>query len=361
VKGGRLQRAKAIFPPHEASADSASYPGVAAEMPDTAGSPLVKAVVDLLSLIRTTRTTFEAQARLRDSLVRSVAERLVLDPRGINYEDFLAKYADKLIPKEARTFQVITEFTKSILRDYNHKALALINGNPQLEKHIPSVSELRSHLTLWLSKYDAIFDDNPGIALLYVGVDEGVPYPEKLEWETWSYLKQTGKVNELLGSEQPPELEFTERHSDSSEWFLFQLRRWEANELAIIKSQLASLDEKDVPEEIDIRVGEFLSEVLFPGAPIEEHAPAAEIIEAVNQILLAARHQVGQQAFGLIEEADTALKAPGLFWQFKALLPLLPRLATFNLSLGSPTNLNDLWSQARRTLMEWVDWFVRAR
>ena len=116
-----------------------------------------------------------------------------------------------------------------------------------------------------------------------------------------------------------------------------------------------------MPEEIDIRFGKLLSEALPPFVPIEKHAPAAEIIEAVNQILLAAGPQVGQQAFGLIEKADTALKAPSLFWQFKALLPLLPGLATFNLSLGSPTNLNDLWSQARRTLMEWADGYVRAR
>ena len=372
VKGGRSQRTKAIFPaeavpaiplrpPHEASADSTGYPGVAAEMPDSAGSPIVKAAVDLLGLIRTTRTTFEAQARLRDSLVHSVAERLVLHPRGINYEDFLAKYADKLVPKEARTFQLIREFTKSILLDYNHKALAIINDNPKLEKHIPGVSELRSHLTLWLSKYHAIFDNNPSIALIYVGVDEGVPYPEKVERETWNYLKQTGTVNELLGSEQPPDPEFTERHSDSSNWSLSQLWRWEANELAIIKSQLASLDEKDVPEEIDIRFAELLSEALPPFVTIEKHAPAAEIIEAVHQILLVAGPQVGQHAFGLIEKANIALKNFGLFWQFKALLPLLPRLAMFNLSLDSPTNLNDLWSQAKRTLMDWADGHVRAR
>ena len=110
MKGGRFQRAKVTFPaeavpaiplrsPHEASTDSASYPGVGTKMPDSAESPLIKAAVDLLALMRTTRTTFGAQARLRDSLVRSVAKRLLLDPRRINYEDFVAKDADKLIPK----------------------------------------------------------------------------------------------------------------------------------------------------------------------------------------------------------------------------------------------------------------------
>ena len=187
-------------------------------------------------------------------------------------------------------------------------------------------------------------------------MDEGVNYPVNVERETWSYLQQSGKVNELLGSEQPPEPELTERPLDSSSWFYFELKCWQTNELAIIKSQLGSLDEKDAPEQIDIHFGELVYEVLVPGVDdIEKLVPAAEIIEAVNQILLAAGPQVRQQALDLIDKTQTALKAHAPFWQFRALLPLLPRLATLNLSLGSPTNLNDLWSQAGRTLMRWVE------
>ena len=181
------------------------FPGVNAPLALDALTSPVKAAVDLWGLLRTTRTTFEAQARLRNRLVRQISDRLVLNPREhLEYEDFFVRHFAHLDRDERRIFDIIRSFTANVLNDYNRKMLKLIEATPQLVTPIPSLMQLKNHLLLWVAKFDADFPGRPEMCLLYVGVHEGVPFPRSVEWETWTYLERQADTAQLLKVELSP-------------------------------------------------------------------------------------------------------------------------------------------------------------
>jgi hypothetical protein len=239
--------------------------------------------MELLTLTRTTRTTFDAQARLRDRLAHGIIERLVLDPR-VEYEELFAEYAPVLTPREVQTFKIIREFTKTVLFDYNSKMLKVLCDNPVLEKQIPGTGELRDHLTLWLAKYQARFVDDPSVCLIYVGVNEGVPYPQNVDLELWRYLESQEGAKSVLCLEEPLAPEFNEPSSSDGNWFYNQLRRWEAREFLEAKADMTRLGSSEVPEKLDVRLANILAEAILPRSPIEKLAPVHEIIDAVLAI-----------------------------------------------------------------------------
>ena len=267
--------------------NDASYPGVFSQSSLGRTSPPVKAAAELLSLVRTTRTAFEAQSRLRDGLVRDVMERLIVDPRRLNYEAFLAEHATALTPKEGRTFKIIRGFTETVFFDYNTNGLLLLQNNPLLEAAIPSAAALRDHLTLWITKYQAVFVDDPTMALLYIGVDEGVPYPIEVEREIWRYLESKGEMDGLLRTEEPPETEFREGASSDGHWFRDQVKRWNKKEFSEVKAEISGLSGAHVPEELDIRLASIVSEIWYPSCIwLRTDAPINDIIGATKNILL---------------------------------------------------------------------------
>ena len=59
---------------------------------------------------------------------------------------------------------------------------------------MPRLSDLRTHLVVWLNKYDGLFVSTPEMCVLYVGVEDGVPFPRGIE----------RSIQEWLDSSQAP-------------------------------------------------------------------------------------------------------------------------------------------------------------
>ncbi|AXA39443.1 toll/interleukin-1 receptor domain-containing protein [Rhizobium johnstonii] len=325
------------------------YPGVHPVEEPPKPDPLVEVAIGLLALIKTTRVTFQAQARLRDSLVRSVMERLILNPVHVQFEDFLPKYASQLTSAEQRIFKVMRRFSEAVLFEYNRKALDLIELHPGLKTKVERVSELELHLRLWLEKYLAIFEDDPTLPLLYVGVAEGVPYPRDIEWETWKYIDSTGEANDLLASEGDQDFGSSEHYDSDGDWHYRQHNRWMDMQFSTIKNELFALEGAQVPEALDLQIGELLSQKLATYA-LTDVIPVQQIIDSTKQLLSAMPPQ--SRWAGLINSAQAAIDISSEFWTFKSLLPLLPSLARVNSELGTPTPLGDLWIEARQSLLD---------
>jgi len=58
------------------------------------------------------------------------------------------------------------------------------------------LDRLRTHLEVWLSKYEQVFVKTPEMCLCYVGVEEGVGFPRAVVREIAAWLERTAPAAE---------------------------------------------------------------------------------------------------------------------------------------------------------------------
>jgi hypothetical protein len=149
-------------------------------------SPL-NVVQEILDLLEITYITFVAQCRVRDKLVEMLYNRLEIQA-VYQYEELFSRYYDQMNTEERHFHKSLRTYTENTLYVHNNRILELIRKNLDLEQDIPSLKLLRQHLILWISKYDGLFQTTPSMALVYVGVEEKVPFPKKVQQELRAYL-----------------------------------------------------------------------------------------------------------------------------------------------------------------------------
>jgi hypothetical protein len=150
----------------------------------------VKDTVQLLfDLLVVSGQAFQAQARLRNELVDRIERRLGTSSH-LEYEEFFRKYYDKFDSEELERHRVIRGYTSELLAKNNARVLELLEQLPRaIFIQIPSLTQLRSHLEIWLAKLRAVFATSPWMSVLYVGVEEGAPFPSQVEVEVANFLK----------------------------------------------------------------------------------------------------------------------------------------------------------------------------
>lgn len=146
-------------------------------------------VVKLLEILDETYQGMQAQAEIRDQLYHGIRKRLDLDDT-LEYEPFFENYHPDMNAEELEHHKTMRDYTKNILNVYNRKALELILGNKELKSEIPRLKKLERHLLVWLGKYENIFKKTPALNLIYVGVEENVPFPKKMEKKLRKYLEK---------------------------------------------------------------------------------------------------------------------------------------------------------------------------
>ena len=235
---------------------------------------LSKAALDLLNIVRTTGATFDAQARLRDRLVQRVSERLILNPY-LDFAEFFSRYFSEFDNYERQLFATIRSYTETVLFEHNSRALGIIRERPDLSARIPHLSDLELHLTIWISKYQGTFLEHPEMCLIYVGVDEQVPFPSSIASELWSYLHQQRVIDALLRTEpRPPE--FEERSSGDWYWKYLLEKKWRTKRLKELDTEQQEIRHRDKTDssgkaqrqrlrEIDKEYARLLANALVPG------------------------------------------------------------------------------------------------
>lgn len=131
---------------------------------------------------------FQSQCKVRDALVDAMYERDPTLELG-EYESFIAHYYSKMTLKEMELHQQIREQTDTIEK-LNRHALYCVEASKDFRRRIPRLEELREHLEAWLDKYDRIFETEPSVGVLYVGVMERKPFPVRIEDEIRQYIEE---------------------------------------------------------------------------------------------------------------------------------------------------------------------------
>lgn len=138
--------------------------------------------------LENTYVTFMAQQRRRDELVRLITKRLKIK-RTQQYEKFFMTYFDRMNKEERFIFDQIRAMTSGTLFQCNRNMLTLLNSNPALIREVPKLEDVRKHLSFWVNKYHNIFMGRDDMGLLYVGVEDGVPFPSGIDQQVSAWLK----------------------------------------------------------------------------------------------------------------------------------------------------------------------------
>lgn len=115
-------------------------------------------------------------------------ERLKIE-ENLEYERFFHRYYSMMDEEERQLHGIIRAYTENVMSEYNKLALNILDGLPELVDEVELLPELHEHLAIWLGKYKGVLENSPAVSLVYVGVEEGVPFPHLVEAKLQSYLK----------------------------------------------------------------------------------------------------------------------------------------------------------------------------
>lgn len=146
------------------------------------------ALKEIKKHLGTTWSAFLAQCRKRNDLVAAISRRLHL-VETTEYEIFFFRYYAKLTDEERFQFQQIRAITEGPLYKGNQAILDLIERHPAVLDAAPLLEDLRQHLVFWLNKYEHVFVNRPEMCLLYTGVEDGVPFPSRVQEQVDAALK----------------------------------------------------------------------------------------------------------------------------------------------------------------------------
>ncbi|MBK7869267.1 MAG: hypothetical protein IPJ74_00605 [Saprospiraceae bacterium] len=147
----------------------------------------IEILEDLLEGLEINTQTFLAQTRLRKKLTTSLFER---HPELNKQElvSMLSSSYDQMSKQEQRLHHAIRGYTKNVTRLYNEQALKILTAHPEIKDKVKRLKKLEQHLVIWKSKYESIFEQDDTVCLVYIGVEERVPFPKGIENDIREYL-----------------------------------------------------------------------------------------------------------------------------------------------------------------------------
>ncbi len=160
---------------------------------------LIKSAQRIADYQEISYATFVAQAKRRNELVEMIEARIG-EKREMQFEKYFSYYFKKLNEQEKFVFDQIRGMTDIGLYQNNLNIVTELNNHPKLFSLISGTKELQQHLTFWLNKYQSVFKQRQDMCLLYVGVEDAVPYPSKVNQNIKDWLEnpttETIHINE---------------------------------------------------------------------------------------------------------------------------------------------------------------------
>ncbi len=144
-------------------------------------------ITEMRNAMSINKKAFLSQINQRNELGKMLAKRFDIDP-NTSWERRFFMYYDQMNDEELFVFAQIRAYAEGPMLNNNQILLDLINNNKQVLEEIPEADALRNHLTLWLNKYHKIFKGSEKMCLLYVGVEDGAPYPSPVDQQVIDWI-----------------------------------------------------------------------------------------------------------------------------------------------------------------------------
>ncbi|MCW8879620.1 MAG: winged helix-turn-helix domain-containing protein [Kangiellaceae bacterium] len=139
--------------------------------------------------LKLTKTAFIAQARRRNELGALLMAKQP-EAERLSWEARFRKHYPTLTEEEKFIFEHIRAMTEGPLNQGNSEILSLLNQHPEVFEEIDVFFDLNNHLQIWKSKYDKVFLKRKDMCLVYVGVEEGVPFPSEVDALVDSWIRK---------------------------------------------------------------------------------------------------------------------------------------------------------------------------
>lgn len=162
---------------------------VISQKADVSAQSLESSMRAIQDHLEATHTAFQMQARRRNQLVSKMRERLGIDER-LQYERFFNRYYEEMNDDERFDFRQMRAITEGVLQEGNRSILEILQKQPSLRDELPILGALRTHLLVWLNKYEHVFKTSERMSLLYVGVEDGVPFPKGVDQAVRDWLNE---------------------------------------------------------------------------------------------------------------------------------------------------------------------------
>jgi hypothetical protein len=343
------------------------YPGPLETVTPSTLPNIYNSAFKLLSLLRTTGTTFGAQALLRDDLVQHIQERLTLNPyEKWQYEEFFAQHYPEMDAAEKRMFSTMRSFTENILARFNKEILELIDKASNVERHIKSIPALRNHLLVWLAKFEGTFLQHPELPLLYVGVHEKVPFPSGIEIELWNLLSSNSEAKKLLEKEPNPPRKFREHASSDGYWmmplyekFIFrrltEIERQRKQSAAQTGAPLSDELQSDEEFSLDLEQAKLIDTRLYPQIGWRPISVPHTLLQAIHAMLEDPKPEWPIDLKEALSSAQPLLdKIESHPFDLKKLILLLPAIAHYSEKIPAGSFLAHEWETFRTDLTQWT-------
>ncbi len=130
--------------------------------------------------LRLTKTTYLAQKRRRNELKASLLAKSP-EKTPLSSERRIRLHYPHLTSQERFIFDQIRAMTEGPMYQGNTQLLKLLNQHPELFREIETFQALYNHLSIWKSKYDRVFVHQPDMCFVFVGEEDGVPFPSEID------------------------------------------------------------------------------------------------------------------------------------------------------------------------------------
>jgi len=130
---------------------------------------------------------FKAQLQRRQQLANMIEKRLNIK-RKRQWEMFFSHYYQQMNAEELFVCAQIRAITDNGLYKNNQAIFDELAMNPDIFTEIALSKKLYQHIEFWLTKYHGVFSKRKDMCLLYVGVEDGIPYPSGVDENVNAWL-----------------------------------------------------------------------------------------------------------------------------------------------------------------------------
>ncbi len=148
---------------------------------------LKKSIARIANYQDKTFSAFKAQLQRRKQLADMIEKRLNIK-RQRQWEMFFSYYHSQMNAEELFVCAQIRAITDNGLYKNNQAIFNELAQHPDIFNEIPLSKNLYQHIDFWLNKYHGVFAKRKDMCLLYVGVEDGMPYPSGVDKNIKNWL-----------------------------------------------------------------------------------------------------------------------------------------------------------------------------
>jgi len=143
-------------------------------------------ILQIQQQLNISRTAIMVQFKRRDELGTML--KIVRNKQRIFWEQEFSNAYPNLTPSQRFVFDQIRGITDGSLLSANSQVAKILNEHPDLASKIASFTPLVNHLNFWLAKYHQVFSQRQDMCVLYVGVEDNLPFPRTVDDDVATWL-----------------------------------------------------------------------------------------------------------------------------------------------------------------------------